>query len=199
MSWHRSYYIGELRDEKIYPIQCFDESGRFFPVFTRSRSFSSDLYKDFCVVPEDKISNELKAAFPNEIPNQYFEWLDADDLGSGDFIKTGYFLISDIERYKATGDAEDLFYETMPPSVYAMRMKNELIFGAPKPEIDAEGNEFETHSCAEYAYFSYPDYHSREYEVSMLRQAIRIYDEESHRGISSYNNKIHYVILLQEG
>lgn len=199
MSWYRSYYIGELRDGKIYPIQCFDEKGHFFPVFTRSRSFSSDLYQDFSEVPEDKISDELKAAFSNEIPNAYFKWMDADDLGSSDYIKHGYFLINDVERYEKTGDSDDLFYEQMEPSVYALKMKNELAFGVPKPEVDEEGNEFEVHSCADYAYYSYPDYHCREYEINMLKQAICMYNEESSRGIGSYNSKIHYVILLSEG
>ena len=74
---------------------------------------------------------------------------------------------------------EDIFYDWMPPEVYAEKVKNEYIFGKPDNQFDAEGGLIEIHSVTDYMFFMYPDYHSEEYEVHIIEtiaDALNEYD-----------------------
>ena len=183
MSYYYNYYIGYEKDNKIFPLGPFDNNGQFFSAIWRSRSFASDLHEDFELAPKEKLSEELlKALGRAEIDEEdkIFESpvkvLDLEKLGSSDFIKSGYFLIEDIEEYKKNNDAYDLFYEKLSPEVYAMRLENELKFGLPKPKLDCEGNPFEVHSVSEYAFFAYPDYNCKEYETFLIKEIANTFE-----------------------
>lgn len=204
MSWYRSYYLGKIEDGKIFPLGLYDNNRNIYPVFTKSRSFASELYEDFSEIPDDMISDSLRKDFPEYSSDkelrQYFEYLEAEKLGSAEFTKRGYFLISDIEEYQKTGDSEDLFYDYIDENLYGLRLANELKFGEPKPVKDEFGEEYTPHACKDYAYFAYNDYNSREYEVALLKNAIETYEHESREGLDyKRNSAIHYVIILTEG
>ena len=184
MSTYYNYYIG-YRDKDtglLYPLGPFDCFGNLKAVISRSRSFASDLHDDFYPIDDDNVSKELKEnlGYKESDGTYSFEgkYLDAKDLPSGNYIKSGYFLISDIEEYiKTDCDSEGLFYDKLTPTMYALKMHNELAFGPPKEKLDCEGNVIEQYSCADYAYFSYPDYLSKEYESDVIRQHIGVLED----------------------
>lgn len=174
MSYYYNYYIGyKGEDEKLYPLGPFDSFGDLRCAFFKSRSYASDIHEDFWLIKESQISDELRKHF--EITNWKNEkevpvkWLDINDLPTGSFIKTGYFLIEDVKRYEADYDTWDIFYEHLSPEVYAAKLSNELALGKPENKLDCEGNEIEEHSASEYMYYAYPDYNSREYEAHVIR------------------------------
>ena len=68
-------------------------------------------------------------------------------------------------------------YDRISPSVYAAMMKNEITFGKPEDEYDAEGEKIERHSAGDYMYYAYPNYFSKEYEAEMLRVTAGMLDE----------------------
>lgn len=200
MSWYASYYIGERKkDGKIYPLKNFDETGNFYPVFTRSRSFASDLYEDMAPLRQEDMSDELKKWFSSEDGADY-RIINERDLGSDDYIKRGYYLIDDVKEYlNGNPDDFDGFYRKLDPITYAERFRNEQVFGAPQHEEDEFGNDVTPPPISDYMYFTYADIYSREYEVFMLRSAIDCYNNESTRGMESYNEPIDYVVLLSAG
>lgn len=194
MSWYVDYYIGyKTKEGKIYPLGHFDCFGNLHSVLTKSRSFASDLWERFNRVTLEETTDELKRHFPDgdlfswgdsseekEEQAPWCFWLDVDDLPTGNYFKKGYFLQEDIAQYERSLVDDDVyfdgFYHMLTPAEYARKMESELKFGIPKPKKDCEGNEFEVHSCGEYSYYVYPDYDSKEYEASVIRDAINVYE-----------------------
>ena len=171
MSYYFSYYLGLMGDDgKIRPIGLFDENYEIYPIFSRSRSCASDLHDDFMKVRNDMFTEELKKKFAVQDKGIHYtnlKYLMLDDLPSDSFIKSGYFLISDIEEYeKNGGDSYDLFYDSLTPVVYQKASENELKFG---------GVKIGDHSIKEYAYYAYPDYYSKDYESFMIQSAFNAY------------------------
>lgn len=182
MSYYYRYYVGYELNGKIYPFGIYNSNGVLKPVINRSRNFASDLHELFLSVKDDSITDELRKNFEREDWRgdkvTKVKYLPICELPSGDYIKRGYFLIKDIEEYESNGfDSFDLFYDRLDPQTYIAKFKSELIFGAPEPEKDSEGNEFETHSISEYSYYCYPDYSSKEYEASVIKTIANLLNE----------------------
>lgn len=198
MSYYYTYYLGYEKDGKIYPFAPYDCFGHFKPVIERSRSFASELHCRFSTIPEENYSEELKTRFEyktwdnrNEIEEVKMCYI--DELPTGDYIKTGYFLITDVEQYEKDHDSEDLFYDTVSPTVYAAMAANETQFGKPQPRKDDEGNEYIPNTASDYMYYAYPDHFCEEYEAFLLRMEANIYDY----GCLPEDARI--VVLLTEG
>lgn len=120
------------------------------------------------------ISDELRHEFDyedyeGEIQMQNIHTLMLDELPKGSYIKSGYFLIEDVERYMHTGDS-DSFYDRKDPAVFAAILQSEAVLGAPPTKYDMEGNPYPIRSAADYMYFAYPDYESEEYEAFLISQ-----------------------------
>ena len=186
MSWYVWYKLGYEDKEtgKIHPLGPFDNKGNFKEIFYRSRSFASDLWEEFRDIPEEKVSDELRAAYEKDIENDEIKFEDRhvrymylSDLPKGDYIKSGYYLIDDIKQYEESHDTFDIFYDHLTPQEYILRTENELKFGPPKPQKDCDGYEYTPHSMADYAFYMYPEYYSKEYEAFLIRQVADIYDE----------------------
>lgn len=170
MSWYYSFYIGKKVDGNIELVGPYDNNGKIHPIFETSRSFMSSLKDEFYRYGGDdleKLENELSAAIISTLPYK--------DLPKDNFIRSGYFLTDEVQQYLENKDDWNLFYDWMSPEVYAEKLKVEAILGAPTPRKDEEGNEIEVHSCRDYIYFSYPAYHSKEYDAFLIRTAVGIY------------------------
>ena len=133
------------------------------------------------------INSEMRTAINNAVLNSYSQTLALsqqfrsgdqmqiihtlmlDELPKGSYIKSGYFLIEDVERYMHTGDP-DSFYDRKEPAVFAAILQNEAVLGAPPTKYDLEGNPYPIRSAADYMYFAYPDYQSEAYEAFLIRQ-----------------------------
>lgn len=194
MSWYFNYYIirKNKEDGKLYPLGPFDYKNDFKCALSRSRSFASDLYEQFTEIKsaEDRkslISEELFNSIndygtdednENYIKKFYdgerdyiWSYLPFKDLPKGDYIKKGYVLIDDIERYENDKDGYfDGFYGVLSPSVYAKKLENELKFGTPKPYEDEYGETITPKSMSEYSYYVWPDYDCIEYECHAIRE-----------------------------
>lgn len=174
MSYYYNYYLGYVKDGRVFPLGPFDYSGKLKALLSRSRSFASDLHDRFFRIKEEMISDELRHEFEYEdyeggIQMQNIHTLMLDELPKGSYIKSGYFLIEDVERYMHTGDS-DSFYDRKDPAVFAAILQSEAVLGAPPTKYDLEGNPYPIRSAADYMYFAYPDYQSEAYEAFLIRQ-----------------------------
>lgn len=182
MSWYYNYSLGYKQDGKIYPLFPFDKDGKLKNILSLSRSFEHGLNELFERIPDEMLSEEIIEQFDyyykidKEDRNNYdcVFYADIKALPEGDYIKSNYYLLDDIERYLRRDEEGvylgDLFYDYIPKDVYAIKLQQELIFGKPTPQYDCEGNELETHSCRDYAYFTYPQYDSIEYDAFVIRE-----------------------------
>lgn len=203
MSYYYDYYIGyrNKKTGKIYPLGPCNTDGKIVPAVSKSRSFASDLHRLFYTIQDENWSDSLHKYFeePDYCPALAF--LPASELPGGDFIKSGYFLIEDVERYerikKEEGSVVDFigFYDMLSPTVYAAKLKREIIFGKAKPEVDPDGGIIETHNASDYMYYSYPDYMSAEWEAELLREAI----EMLWRYNAPSDDPTEYVVIKVEG
>jgi len=177
VSTYYCYYIGYIEDDKIYPLGMYNNKGKMVPVIEDSRSFASDLWEMFDCVGANQFSEELEKEFSYTVygtdrEREHVRYLKVKDLPKESYIKKGYFLISDIERYENDDpydDISDIFYEHLSPVAYHAKFNSELVFGKPEPKIDCEGEEFPVYSAGEYAYYAYPDKRSRAYDAELLR------------------------------
>ena len=176
MSYYYNYYLGyKDASGKIYPLGPYNKDGKLITVLSRSSSFASHLHHSFWIVNDDKMSDELKKEFT------YTEWdgkencetirfLPYEQLPKDHYIKRGYFLIDDVKQYEENGNnAEDLFYETVTPTVYAAMAANEAQFGKPADREDDDGNKFTPYTASDYMFYAYPNYFSEEYEAAVIR------------------------------
>ena len=178
MSYYYNYYIGYSHDGKLYPLGPYTAKSKLKSVVSKSRSFASDLHESFFPIREEMISDELRKEF------EYTDWdgkkrvdveyLEYDKLPSDNFVKSGYFLIDDVKRYEEDHDSENLFYDHLTPTVYLAMANNEIKFGKPGPVKDDFDEEYVPKAASDYMYFSYPDYHGKEYEVFVIKAAADI-------------------------
>lgn len=202
MSYYYDYYIGYEREGKIYPLGPYVLENKLVPVFSRSHSFASRLHEEFYNVDESQASDELRNEFEYEDWNgkKVFKlrYLPVKELPNESYIKTGYFLIKDVEAYEMyRSNYEhyefDGFYDVLSPTLYAAKLQNELLFGKNKPTIDEGGNEYTEPNASDYMYYAYCDEHSKEYEAHILRFIVR--EVEDYHTLQDGE----YVILLREG
>lgn len=185
MSWYYTYYVGFEREGKIYPFGPYTAEGKLRPVISRSRSFASDLHNRFYDISKEMVSEEFRNEFLKDSEGDeeeelrdlaYLSYLPIDELPKGDYVKRGYFLIDEVEKYEK--DPSDA-YMTSPisPVIYAKKMENELKFGPNKPKKDAYGDEYYEPNASDYTYYAYPDYECEEYEAERIRNvAYSLYD-----------------------
>ncbi len=177
MSYYYTYYVGyKTADGRIYPFGPYDCFGKLRDVLSRSRSFASDIHKEFYCVKDEMISEELRKEFryegyDGEMHMTDMKYLPVSELPGGSCLKKGYYLASDVQSYLETGESEGLFYDHLAPEVFAAKMMNEAVTGAPKEKKDEEGYDITPHSASDYMYFAYPDYQSRKYEAEVMRLA----------------------------
>ena len=183
MSYYYNYCIGYMHDGKIYPLGPYDCNGKLCDVISKSRSFASDLHEDFMIVSEEQISDELRKEFEyedwngNKVVN--VKYLPLSDLPVGSYIKSGYFLISDVQQYEKYGKDpyDELFYDCLTPTVYAAKLLNDLaanknVKNTEEPVSDEDEEDTERpHPATDYMFFAYPDYGSKEYECEVIRTA----------------------------
>ncbi len=180
MSWDYMYYIGyKDKDNKVYPFAPYDKNGELHWVRSVSRSFTSNLHENFYTFTEDNITDELVndihgdcGAAVDELRKEMVSfgcgYLPVKELPHGSIMKTGYFLIDDIKEYLEDHSSYDLFYDYLSPDEYSMRLDNELKLGSPKKK--------DGRSMRDYAYFSYLDTSSEEYEAFVLRRAANMFE-----------------------
>lgn len=182
MGYYYNYFAGYKLDGKFYPLGPYDNKGKIHPIISRSASFASKLYRDFYVINDVEISDELRKEF------EYSNWKEEKvcevkylpllELPGGSFIQTGYFLINDVKQYELDQDYDfDGFYDRLTPEVYAAKLQHEITFGKNQPQKDEEDEEYTEPNASDYMYYAYPDYHSEEYEADIIRQVIHMLDE----------------------
>ena len=198
MSYYYNYYIGYKKDGKIYPWGPYNANGKLEPMVSRSRSFASDLHKEFYPVSDEEVSEELRKEFEyedwNEAKRLDVKYLSENDLPTGSYIRTGYFLIKDVEAYANDehGNFEG-FYDVISPEVYAAKLQHEMMFGKNQPKKYDEGYEYTEPNASDYMYYAYPNYETKEYESFILRQLIEALCEYHAEG------NVEYVVLETEG
>lgn len=184
MSYYYSYYMGVRRsDDLIYPIGHFDESGDMYPIFEKSRNFASDLHDDFINMESCDASSKLRQIFSFRFENGLIKYLPISMLGNSNCIRSGYYLISDINQYESTHDPTDLFERRLSPTTFAEMLRNNSRYPA-DPRYSAE----------DFAYYAYEDTNSKEFETFLIVQAFSSY-YEWHSG-DNYND---YVVIETEG
>ena len=199
MSYYYTYYIGIIDEDTglVSLLGPYDNQGNIKPVLEKSRSFASDLHEEFAILDEKLAADDVKKRFSYENWNGenvfQVKVLNYDKLPSGGFVKSGYFLIDDVEKYIRTGDSYDIFYDRLDPIVYAAKFKDEALLPHYEPKVDEYGEEIRGYKCSDYMWFAYPDYNSKEYEVHVIKQMVEILDE---RFNDEHNN---IVILMEEG
>lgn len=180
MSYYYNYFIGYKFENKIYPFGMYNSKGHLVDVLSKSSSFASDLHNRFHNVTKEMYSEELIKDFQwyyedDSVFNLGLKYLSVNDLPTGSYIKKGYFLIEDIEKYEKDGDTWDIFYDYLDPITYTRYLDNELKFGKPVELEYADGEKY-TKSMSNYTFYAYPDYSSEEYESWFLREVVSNYE-----------------------
>lgn len=175
MSTCYNYFLGYTKDEKIYPLGPYDSKGKL-------RSINSSVFgriQDKCCfteVKETEASEELHKEFDYEsyvnrnktkmvLPS--IKKAKLIDLPSGDFIKRGYFLMSDVTSYESSDGRNVYFHEFKSPSVFSEMLKNELQNRS--KSYDYDGEPVYQRITSDYMYFAYPDYSSEQYESFVIK------------------------------
>lgn len=204
MSYYYSYYLGlKTKEGLIYPIGPFNEKGKIYPIIERSRSFApNEMIDNFIKIPEKNRTPELINTFSydsydnnKKIYDDSLSYEKLSDLPTGNGLRSGYFLISDVKEYRETGSIDDLFYDHMTPEEYFYRSQNEIKFGGPRKEVDNFGDDVTPHSCADYMPFAYINWLSAEYMAQRIRDIADIYDP-FHDG---YGEDYELVVLMTQG
>ena len=197
MSVYYDYFLGyQKEDNKIYPLGIYDCFNKIHPVYSHTRSMGNGLDNYFWDLPKEKCSTELKEAlrldFDEDNP---FGWLGVryltlDEMPDGNFLKTGYFLIEDIQRFLKNKDTYELG-ECLTDNEYLMKLENEIKFG--EPYVDKDEKEY-TYNCRDYYKFSYIDYHSKNYISHIIRSIAEQYEYVD--DISKNKYKMVVVLLI---
>lgn len=223
MSYYYNYYIGFRAPDadkksksgfKFFALGPFDYNGCLMNVLSRSRNGSSDLHNDFYVLDAHEMSDQLKKAYLttcdddpktwdiSKYDDDYFQkemrWLPLSSLPKGEYLKSGYYLISDVSRYEEEKDRNgyvydfDGFHERITPVVYAAKLQAEIISNSGKiavrerdnnncvNEEEADCSDEDTgHRASDYCFYAYPDYDSKEYEASVIRDVVSLFQYAS--------------------
>jgi len=123
----------------------------------------------------------------------FWSYLPYNEMPKGEYLKKGYCLIEDIERFEDDECYFEGFYDWLTPEIYAKKLENELKFGAPEPVKDDFGEEYSPHSMRDYGFYRWIDYDSPEYETHVIRNSLgtmrEFYELEKNEDI--------YVVLVQ--
>ena len=206
MSWYYDYYIGYLNkaDGKIYPYGPYvtvDNKEKLRSILNYSRSFDYDFSECFYPVAPDSFSDELKNSekFKNYINKEQgycpIEICYLHELPNDDFVKSGYYLISQVKEYQEDNDSECLF-GPVDPITYNGMVDSELKFGKPKPKKDAGGYEYQSESASDYMYFAFPDYSCKEWRAFQIKQAVYAITRYQDR---HDNDEMDIVIMMIQG
>lgn len=175
MSICYSYYLGYMKDDKIYPLGPYDSKGKL-------RSINSSVFGKiqekccFTDVKDSEASEELHKEFDYEsyvnrnktkMVLTSLKKAKLNVLPSGDFIKRGYFLMSDVTSYESSDGRDIYFREFKSPSVFSEMLKNELQTKNRSYEYDGEMGYRSI--ASDYMYFAYPDYSSEQYETFVIK------------------------------
>lgn len=203
MGYYYSYYIGYMDNEsrKIFPLGPYNSFGKLVSVLSRSSSYSSDLHEDFLNIEEEQISDPLRKQFEYEdwkgnkqINVRYLPLENLYNYENYNYMQSGYCLIDEVRAYEENKDYFDGFSQVLSPTVYAMKLKNQICFGENKPKKDVEGNEYIEPSASDYTFYRWIDEQSRGWEAFLIRNAASLFDDYS---IFGKNRSI--VILETEG
>lgn len=183
MSYWYTYYIGyELNGVVHVAGPHYKESQKAMPALAKSRSFASDLHDDFYNLSENKMGDDVKYQFTytdweGKEALEKVKYLPIEQLPSVNFVKMGYYLIQDIQRYQKNKVVErEYFYSMISPEVYLAKVENQMKFG-PNPEReDVFSNKIREPDASEYMFYAIPDYDSKEYESSILHQVVDMVD-----------------------
>lgn len=184
MSYYYNYYCGIIdKNGKIKPYGPYDANGKLHCILSRSRSFASNLYEDFCMVKEEQVTDELRKEFEYENYNGEqkceVKYLPIKELPNGSYLKSGYFLVGDIKDWEAQPDVInfDGFYNMISPAIYAEKLKTQFIFGENTTKVDEDGEIIGEPNASDYMFYCIPDYGSAEYEADVIRQTCYMLDE----------------------
>lgn len=172
MSYYYNYYIGYEAGGKIYPLGPYDCTGHIHAVISRSSSFASNLHYQFFKVPEEKISDELSSTFGYKDWNDEFrvdvKYDYIKNIPDDDFVRKGYFLIEDVRKYESSDEKTffDGFHQTLDTVTYSAILRYEMQFG----------RSYDEYSAFDYMYYAFPDYYSKEYESSIIREVAYMFD-----------------------
>lgn len=176
MSTYYSFYLGKQDGDKIIPIGPFDRSGKLVPsLFCCGDTYGLRDY--FMRIDKSKLSDD----FGNFDEFEEISICDYKDLPGDSFVKSGYYLIEDVERYKQNENLiywGEIFYDHLSPEVYAAKMSTELALGPPKLYKDDFGEEIQPHSVADYMYFTYIDYASEEYLSHEIKSVLSLFVDD---------------------
>ena len=173
----------EVSDEKeatVRPRSIYYRSGSFMP---------NDFRDEFYYVDEKMCSKEMVKAFSydhswlsSEKSVEFtsdLHYLPLDELYNlnSDYIKRGYFLVQDVERYEKNPEAlfnDEIFYDTVSTVAYANMCTKQI---KTHKEEDDEGFEYTVHGYEDYMYYAYPDTEGTEYLVHVLKIIMSSYKE----------------------
>lgn len=171
MSYYYNYYLGEERNGKIYPLGLYKKTGIITPGVSRSRSYASDLHRQFLSVPKNRISDELKRAFGTSLED--LQYLPVSDLPQGDGLVRGFFPIKDVMLYERHHDAYLLRdAPRISPTVYSAMLQIERSGIDKQPDEKDGGWESEPKSAKDYMYYAFLDKQSKEYEANLLLEML---------------------------
>lgn len=189
LSYYYDYYIGTKdKDDKIKPLGPYDINNKLHSALCKSRSFASRLYERFYPVKDEQITEELRMEFKykdwNGNETVDVKYLPLSELPSGTYIKKGFYLIEDIEKYEKHSDESvfdlDIFYDWIPESTYYRMLEAQRIsqISPIHRKVLDEDNDYEEHrDLSKYSYYCYPDYECEEYEAAVIRTVAYIYDK----------------------
>ena len=196
MSYYYTYYAGYKKNGKIYIMVPYDDKGNLHALLVRSRSFASDLHHQFCKINEDEITDSLRDQFSEsdykgeiQVPVKILPF---DDLPSGDFLRSGYVPISQVEEYETDGKQYADFYDILSPTVYAAKVNNQIKF-MKKPDTINEFGEIERDfDAADYMFYVWADRDCPEYEAFIIRSGMDSF-------VDDLDKESKPVIILYEG
>ena len=164
MSWYYSYYpCIRHKDGTIDIMGVFDKDGFAHPCLCNSRSFEYGLHEEFVDIQLSNLTNDsIKALRINldewdevERNNPYMSYCAYHDLPSGSYIKSGYFLVEDIDNYEEwLNNPSDIWFDGFYEKISTQHYMN-LLQHAPKEAL-------------KYAFYMYADKECKEYHSSIL-------------------------------
>lgn len=167
-------------------------------ILWRSRSyFDEELLLEFNSVNENKLTDDLREAFTYEDYRDKQPKFDttvsvisADTFMklNDNFVKSGYFLIEDVNLYQNAEDKYDLdiFYDKLSSEAYSGLVANDV---QTHFEDDGYGEHLLVHGWKDYMYFAYPDYNCKEYLIHELKVLLTSYDDIMFTMLGRKHNK----------
>lgn len=209
MSYYYNYFLGkrEVATGLVYPAAPFDDNGKMMCLYSRSRSFASDLWRDMDCLPEERMSEELKAQF------RYKDWNDEETIESMRILplaamsgkepfETAYVPVSDVvNKRQYEDDFEEIeFTDRLSPEQYAafcLGYATDVSNTRKVERFDIETNEFVVVELkpTDYMYYRWVDTQTKTYESWMISTMVHNLDDLAWRPPDGFE----WVILETEG